>query len=118
VALSTRLREAAILHLHSERRPCCGVLCFLRADLDLCVQALVPAAGGWPAYFARAATAYGIFGVLFAFVIAYAAYGFTLAAAAVLIKWILVGRVKAGVHKYAYPEALCVMCRRCHYGTL
>jgi hypothetical protein len=69
------------------------------------VQALLPAARAWPAYFARAATAYGIFGVLFAFVIAYAAYGFALAAAAVLIKWILVGRVKAGVHKYAYLEA-------------
>lgn len=52
----------------------------------------------WPVFFARAATAYGIFGMLFAFVVAFTAYGIALCMGTIIFKWLVVGRVRQGVH--------------------
>ncbi len=51
--------------------------------------------------FVRACTRTGLFGFLIAFIVGFLAYGACLTVATILIKWIVVGKVPAGVHKYA-----------------
>ena len=49
--------------------------------------------------FKRACTRAGLFGFLLAFILGFLAYALALTAATVLLKWVLVGRMPAGVHR-------------------
>lgn len=49
--------------------------------------------------FMRACTRTGLFGFLVAFIAGFLVYGACLTAATILLKWIVVGKVPAGVHK-------------------
>jgi hypothetical protein len=53
--------------------------------------------------FVRACTQTGLFGFLFAFITGFLVYGAALVTATILLKWIVFGRVPAGVHKYVTP---------------
>lgn len=56
--------------------------------------------------FMRACTKTGIFGFLAAFIAGFLAYGLALAAATILLKWLLVQQMQAGVHKCAASHSL------------
>ena len=49
--------------------------------------------------FRRACTKAGLFGFLVAFVTGFLVYGAALTAGTLLLKWAIIGRAKAGVHK-------------------
>ena len=55
--------------------------------------------------FRRAATDVGVFGFLVAFMAGFFVYGAGLTVFTLVLKWIVVGRVKAGVHRWAVPDA-------------
>ena len=64
--------------------------------------------------FLRACTKTGIFGFLAAFIAGFLAYGLALAAATILLKWLLVQQMQAGVHKCAASHSLpCLKPRPC-----
>lgn len=49
--------------------------------------------------FIRACTRTGLFGFLIAFIAGFLVYGAALTLATLALKWIVIGRAKAGVHK-------------------
>lgn len=51
--------------------------------------------------FRRACTRAGLFGFLVAFMAGFLVYGSALTAGTLVLKWAIIGRAKAGVHKYA-----------------
>ena len=51
--------------------------------------------------FRRACTRAGLFGFLVAFMSGFLVYGAALTAGTLVLKWAIIGRAKAGVHKYA-----------------
>ena len=78
-----------------------------------CVQHLLGAAANGKAFFVRAATHTGVVGLLVAFAAGYAVYGGLLLAATVALKWVLVGRMRAGRHRRAaIPLLFCQLCRQ------
>ena len=65
------------------------------------VQAILGADGF--GLFRRAATDVGVFGFLVAFMAGFFVYGAGLTVFTLAIKWIVIGRVRAGVHRWALP---------------
>ena len=59
--------------------------------------------------FRAACTRAGLLGFLLAFICGFLAYALALTAATVLLKWILVGRMRPGVHKCALSLPLSVL---------
>ena len=53
--------------------------------------------------FKRAATDVGVFGFLVAFMAGFFVYGTGLTVFTLALKWVVIGRVKAGVHRLAFP---------------
>ena len=51
--------------------------------------------------FRRACTRAGLFGFLVAFMAGFLVYGAALTVGTLVLKWAIIGRAKAGVHKYA-----------------
>ena len=52
--------------------------------------------------FKRAATDVGVFGFLVAFMAGFFVYGAGLTIFTLALKWIVIGRVRAGVHRWAF----------------
>ena len=75
-----------------------------------CVQHLLGAAANGKAFFVRAATHTGVVGLLVAFAAGYAVYGGLLLAATVALKWVLVGRMRAGRHRHVASSAYFASC--------
>lgn len=69
-------------------------------------QAALGGVGNGLEIFKRACTRAGLLGFLLAFILGFLAYAVALTAATVLLKWILVWRMPAGVHKCAPPPSL------------
>jgi hypothetical protein len=66
--------------------------------------------GAWSGMelFVRACTRAGLFGFLIAFILGFMVYGAALTAATVLLKWLVIGRLPAGVHKCAAQLLPCM----------
>jgi hypothetical protein len=62
-------------------------------------QALMGGAGAGYEAFLRACTKTGIFGFLAAFIVGFLAYGLALTLATIVLKWLIVQQMHAGVHK-------------------
>ena len=68
-------------------------------------QAVMGGAWGGMSLFMAACKRAGLFGFLLAFILGFMVYGAALTAATVLLKWLVIGRMPAGVHKCAPTRA-------------
>ena len=60
----------------------------------------------------------GLFGFLLAFILGFMVYGAALTAATVALKWLIIGRMPAGVHKCACSLAHPPPCMHAHANGL